>query len=166
MTIINKANSALAQIHMQIMWSRLIAVVEEQAQTLVRTAFSTSAREAGDIDPVASAEDLALQSSNEVIGYHIHAADGDIGHVENLLIDSATWGIRYLIVATSNWWIGQHVLISPAAVRDIDWSERHVKLNVTRDQVQTSPPWDPIKLMDQDTMKQLHNHYGWPGSNA
>ncbi len=42
MTIISKANSALAQIHMQIMWSRLIAVVEEQAQTLVRTAFSTS----------------------------------------------------------------------------------------------------------------------------
>src|SRR5207302_1898950 len=42
-------NSALAQIHMQIMWSRLIAVVEEQAQTLVRTAFSTSVREAGDL---------------------------------------------------------------------------------------------------------------------
>ena len=34
---------------MQIMWSRLIAVVEEQAQTLVRTAFSTSVREAGDL---------------------------------------------------------------------------------------------------------------------
>jgi N-methylhydantoinase B len=49
MTMMNKANSALAQIHMQIMWSRLIAVVEEQAQTLVRTAFSTSVREAGDL---------------------------------------------------------------------------------------------------------------------
>src|SRR4030081_3720799 len=49
MTIISKANSALAQIHMQIMWSRLIAVVEEQAQTLVRTAFSTPVREAGDL---------------------------------------------------------------------------------------------------------------------
>jgi N-methylhydantoinase B len=42
-------SSALSQIHMQIMWSRLIAVVEEQAQTLVRTAFSTSVREAGDL---------------------------------------------------------------------------------------------------------------------
>jgi N-methylhydantoinase B len=39
----------LSQIHAQIMWSRLIAVVEEQAQTLVRTAFSTSVREAGDL---------------------------------------------------------------------------------------------------------------------
>ncbi len=45
----SRPNTALSQIHMQIMWSRLIAVVEEQAQTLVRTAFSTSVREAGDL---------------------------------------------------------------------------------------------------------------------
>jgi N-methylhydantoinase B len=44
-----RANTALSQLHMQIMWSRLIAVVEEQAQTLVRTAFSTTVREAGDL---------------------------------------------------------------------------------------------------------------------
>jgi N-methylhydantoinase B len=42
-------NTALAQIHTQIMWNRLIAVVEEQAQTMLRTAFSTSVREAGDL---------------------------------------------------------------------------------------------------------------------
>src|SRR6201998_4002289 len=45
--MIARPNTALSQIHMQIMWSRLIAVVEEQAQTLVRTAFSTTVREAG-----------------------------------------------------------------------------------------------------------------------
>src|SRR4029077_8131407 len=44
-----RPNAALAQIHTQIMWSRLIAVVEEQAQTMLRTAFSTSVREAGDL---------------------------------------------------------------------------------------------------------------------
>ncbi len=37
------------RIQMQIVWDRLLAVVEEQAQTLVRTAFSTTVREAGDI---------------------------------------------------------------------------------------------------------------------
>jgi N-methylhydantoinase B len=47
--MIARPNTALSQIHMQIMWSRLIAVVEEQAQTLVRTAFSTTVREAGDL---------------------------------------------------------------------------------------------------------------------
>src|SRR5579863_3821908 len=47
--MLGRPNTALSQIHMQIMWSRLIAVVEEQAQTLVRTAFSTTVREAGDL---------------------------------------------------------------------------------------------------------------------
>jgi N-methylhydantoinase B len=40
---------ALAAIRMQVMWNRLIAVVEEQAQTMIRTAFSTTVREAGDL---------------------------------------------------------------------------------------------------------------------
>ncbi|MEP3630218.1 MAG: hydantoinase B/oxoprolinase family protein [Hyphomicrobiales bacterium] len=39
----------LTSIDLQIMWNRLIAVVEEQATTLIRTAFSTSVREAGDL---------------------------------------------------------------------------------------------------------------------
>jgi N-methylhydantoinase B len=40
---------ALARINMQVMWNRLIAVVEEQAQTLLRTAFSSMVRECGDL---------------------------------------------------------------------------------------------------------------------
>ncbi len=41
--------NAFADVHMQVMWNRLISVVEEQAMTLIRTAFSTSVREAGDL---------------------------------------------------------------------------------------------------------------------
>jgi N-methylhydantoinase B len=41
--------NAMAQIQRQIMWNRLIAVVEEQAQIMIRTAFSTTVREAGDL---------------------------------------------------------------------------------------------------------------------
>src|SRR5204863_8848944 len=47
--MLSRPNTALSQIHLQIMWSRLIAVVEEQAQTLVRTAFSTPVREAAEL---------------------------------------------------------------------------------------------------------------------
>jgi N-methylhydantoinase B len=43
------ANDPLSRIHLQVMWNRLLAVVEEQAQTLIRTGFSTSTREAGDV---------------------------------------------------------------------------------------------------------------------
>jgi len=43
------ASGGIPSIRNQIMWNRLISVVEEQAQTLVRTSFSTSVREAGDL---------------------------------------------------------------------------------------------------------------------
>ena len=43
------SSSGLSQIHQQLMWNRLLAVVEEQAQTLIRTSFSTTVREAGDL---------------------------------------------------------------------------------------------------------------------
>ncbi|SNT73932.1 hydantoinase B/oxoprolinase family protein [Paracoccus seriniphilus] len=44
-----RTQDATREIHMQVMWNRLISVVEEQAMTLLRTAFSTSVREAGDL---------------------------------------------------------------------------------------------------------------------
>ena len=40
-------------------------------------------------------------------------ADGEIGHVEDFIIDDETWAIRYLIIDTRNWWPGKKVLISP-----------------------------------------------------
>lgn len=48
-------------------------------------------------------EDPHLRSVAEVAGYHVHASDGDIGHVEDLLVEETGWGIRYLIIDTRNW---------------------------------------------------------------
>lgn len=44
-----RSNNSVASMRQQVMWNRLISVVEEQALALVRTAFSTSVREAGDL---------------------------------------------------------------------------------------------------------------------
>ena len=54
-------NTAPSNVAYQVMWNRLISVVEEQAQALVRTAFSTSVREAGDLSAgVYNAQGLML----------------------------------------------------------------------------------------------------------
>ncbi len=55
------------------------------------------------------------------------------------------------------------VQLAPFAVKDIDWSEHHINVNVTRDQVKSSPAWDPLALADQVGEQQLHRHFGWPG---
>ena len=76
--------------------------------------------------------DPHLRSVVEVIGYEIHALDGDIGHVENFMFENADWSLRYF-VDTSNWWLGKRVLIAMEAVKGVDWSDRHVRLDVTRE---------------------------------
>ena len=46
--------------------------------------------------------DPHLRSTDNVRGYEIQAIDGEIGHVEDFVIDDETWAIRYLVVATRN----------------------------------------------------------------
>lgn len=106
--------------------------------------------------------DPHLRSLAAVTGYHVHALDGDIGHVQDVLVDDAAWAIRYVIVDTSNWWFGQHVLVSPFAVREVSWSGHEIRTGLTRGQVKASPPWDPAAAIDQAYGERLHSYYGWP----
>jgi hypothetical protein len=110
--------------------------------------------------------DPHLRSVVEVIGYHIHALDGDIGHVENFMFENDDWSLRYFVVDTSNWCLGKRVLIAMQAVKGVDWSDRHVRLDVSREQVKTSPPWDPMVAFNEIEKTHLHKHYGWAGSPA
>ena len=110
--------------------------------------------------------DPHLRSVDEVMGYHVHAVDGEIGHIENFMIDDADWSIHYLVVDTRNWRPGKRVLISPLAVKSIDWFDRHVELDVSRKKIESSPAWDPLEAFTQIYAKRLHEHYGWPGSGA
>lgn len=118
---------------------------------------------ASDINLDPTDADPNLRSMVEISSYAIHASDGDIGHVENMLIDDATWGVRYLIVDRSNWWFGKRVLMSPYAITGINYDTATIAVNVTRAAVKESPVWDPIDLVNQDIQHRLHTYYGWPG---
>jgi hypothetical protein len=107
-----------------------------------------------------------LRGFAEVVGYRIDANDGEIGHLENLVLDDADWSLVYLVVDTSNWWFGKRVLIAPVAVLSIDWLDRRIRLDVSRETVQSSPIWDPLAAFDEMYSKRLHSHYGWPGSGV
>jgi len=131
---------------------------------LAPSAFgATAAGKAGQDDgrgwSMSEEGDSRLRSIAEVTGYHVHASDGEIGHVQDFLVDEVSWEVRYLVIDTSNWWFGQHVLISPSAVKSVDWSDRHVRLVIARDHVKTSPPWSPAQAIDDDYERRLHDHY-------
>ncbi len=127
--------------------------------------YMLSSRSRRRVNPEVRANDgdPHLRSIEAITGYHVHATDGAIGHVKDLLVDDVSWGIRYILIDTRNWWPGEELLIAPCSVRDIEWTGKLVALDVTREQVKGSPRYDPSKTVDRVYDEQLHTYYGWPG---
>jgi sporulation protein YlmC with PRC-barrel domain len=105
-----------------------------------------------------SKSDPTLRSVREVAGYHIHASDGEIGHVEDFLVEDDDWSIRYLVVETKNWWPGATVLISPLSVQTIQWVDQQVNLRVDRQSVKDSSEYDPSATADPINRKSIHKY--------
>ena len=110
-----------------------------------------------------SDDDPHLRSCNAITGYHIHATDGDIGHVADMLIDEETWAVRYLIVGTSNWWLGHQVLIAPQWFKDVNWLDNSVTVSMTRQAIKDAPIYDPQGSISRESEDQLFQHYGHAG---
>ena len=98
-----------------------------------------------------------------MIGYHIAATDGDIGHVEDFLVDDTTWAIRYMVVDTSNWWFGKKVLVSPGWIAGVDWNDSKLHVDMTREQIKNAPEYDPSELPRREYEMRLYDYYGRPG---
>jgi uncharacterized protein YrrD len=107
--------------------------------------------------------DHHLRSSHEVTGYNIEAKDGEIGHVEDFIVDDDGWTIRYLIVNTSNWWAGKKVLISPLWIKRVSWSERTVSVDLTRETIKLSPEFTDQSLITRDYEASLYGQYNRKG---
>jgi len=103
-----------------------------------------------------------LGSCEALVGYQIVATDGDLGHVENFLLDDETWAIRYFVVNTSNWWGGHHVLISPQWVTQVSWEDSTVTLDLSREAIKAAPPYDATALFDREQELAMYEHYGRP----
>ena len=118
-------------------------------------------------DEIAAANERAgdphLHSAREVSGYGVHATDGDLGHVEDFLVDADSWAIRYLVVDPRNWWPGPHVVLSTEWIDGVSWADRHVRVNVDRQAVRDAPPFDPARLLEHEWEHHLHRYYGRPG---
>jgi hypothetical protein len=115
-------------------------------------------------DPRRSDGDPHLRSIEVVTGYHVHASDGEIGHVADFLVEDADWSIHYFVVDTKNLWPGKKVLISPRSAREIDWANKLVNLDVDRQRVKGSPAYDASAAVDQVYEQHLQSYYDhfWP----
>jgi sporulation protein YlmC with PRC-barrel domain len=114
-----------------------------------------------------AAGDRSLRSAKDVTGYHIQATDGSIGHVKDFVVDDETWEVRYLVVATSNWWSGKSVLVAPDWATHVSWLDRTIYLGTTRDAIKSSPEWTGASPVEQAYVERLNLHHaggpGWAG---
>ena len=113
--------------------------------------------------PVEKTGDAHLRSTQAVSGYHIQATDGEIGHVEDFIIDDETWAIRYLIVDTKNWWLGRKVLVSPQWITNVSWSDYKVFVKLDRETIKRSPEYTDWSLLTREFEDSLHKHYKLQG---
>lgn len=104
-------------------------------------------------------DDPHLRSCKSVTGYYIQATDGDIGHVSGYLVDDETWAIRFLVVDTSNWWIGQKVLVAPPWITGVHWSDQTVSIDLSRESIKKAPLYDPAVQWTEDEDLRLHRHH-------
>jgi uncharacterized protein YrrD len=107
--------------------------------------------------------DAHLRSTHEVNGYHIQASDGEIGHVDDFIVDDATWAIRYLVIDTRNWWPGKKILISPRWIERISWTESKVFVDLSTETIRQSPEFTDTTLLTRNYEAELHRHYRRPG---
>lgn len=103
-----------------------------------------------------------FRSVKELLGYELMATDGQIGNVHDTLFSDEDWTIRYLVADTGPWIFGRKALISPEAFLQPVWASQTFPVNLTREQVKSSPDVDLAKPVSRQYEEELRAYYKWP----
>jgi hypothetical protein len=106
--------------------------------------------------------DVHLRSANEVLRYHVHATDGDMGHLDDFIIDDETWEVRYLVIQTSHLWFGKKVLVPPRWTSRISWEGEAAYVDLTREAIKSCPVWNAGAPINREYEAHLYDYYGRP----
>ena len=96
-----------------------------------------------------------LHKTSKMQGFHIHATDGEIGHVAEFLVDENSWSVKYLVVDTGNWIGGRSVLISSAVVERIDSPNEEIRVKLSRQQIEASPSVETAEIELVETLPSV-----------
>jgi hypothetical protein len=103
-----------------------------------------------------------LQSIKKLYGIELNASDGEIGHVQDFYFDDQDWAVRYVVADTGSWLAERQVLLSPHAFGNLDQTGKHLRVNLTRKQIENSPSIESYKPVSRQYEEEYHRYYGWP----
>jgi len=99
--------------------------------------------------------------AKQLYGTRIDAQDGHIGSVHDLYFDEHAWTVRYLIIDPGKWLPGRKVLIVPTTILSPWRGEGALPVNLTKNQIRSSPDIDTAQPISRKAEHLLHSHYGW-----
>jgi len=94
--------------------------------------------------------------------YCVVATDETLGKVHGVVVETATWTIRYFIVDTGEWLSGKFVLMPLRCVASIDDGALKVIASVTSDTIRHCPAYDESAELNREYESFLHKYYDWP----
>lgn len=104
-----------------------------------------------------------LRSASEVFGYKIDAKDGNIGHVEDLIAETETQQIHYVVVDTRNWLPGgKKVLLDRDWIERISWTDRACEVDLLRQTIENGPEYNPTHPVNREIEARFYDYYGRP----
>ncbi len=105
-----------------------------------------------------------LRSSAELFsGYTVHAQDGEIGRVEDLVVDASDWTVRYLVIHTGVWFLGKDALLAPSWIERISYESAEIFVNLPRAVIKDAPEYDSKAPLSRAFEQRLCGHYGRKG---
>ena len=98
-----------------------------------------------------------MPGSGSLVGYHVHATDGDIGKIDEASDDVGT---SQVVVDTGPWIFGRKVVLPAGTIERVDDADRRVYVDLTKDQIKNSPELDRATGDDAGYRDRLGTYYG------
>ena len=100
-----------------------------------------------------------LKSSENVLGYHISTNNGDLGFVDDFIVSSKTWEIRYMVIDARKGLNGKKILIAPEWIDWISWKKQRVSVSMDKEKIQGCPDFDLSIPIGREYEELLYDHY-------
>jgi hypothetical protein len=103
-----------------------------------------------------------LYRFDQLEGTALHARDGTLGKVKDIYFDDRDWKIRYFVADTGGWFRSRKVLLSPAAIERFDSEENSIHVDLSKQQIEDSPPIGTEEPVSRKMEAMMAEHYRWP----
>lgn len=108
-----------------------------------------------------------LQSSAMTFGFKISSRNGDMGYMQDFIVNDEDWSIKFLVINTKRNFSGKKILVSPEAIDWISWRRKHVSVDMEKEKLAGCPHFDmsfPLNPELQSAIQEKYEcHQYWAG---